>query len=81
MALKIYASMAKELKLKVRKFWGVFLTFVKVKEEKLVGETFLAPILNRVKELKDDLSKSFEAQVNNWIKKLVKNVIDDLWAF
>ena len=35
MALKFYASVAKGLKLKVRKFWGLILTFVKVAGEKL----------------------------------------------
>ena len=46
--LKFYSSMARELKLKVRKFWGLSPTFVKVTGEKLVGGLF-APILNRVK--------------------------------
>ena len=35
--------------LKVRKFWGLIPTFVEVTGEKLVGETFWPPILNRVK--------------------------------
>ena len=35
--LKFYTSMAKRLKLKVRKFWGLILIFVEVTEEKLVG--------------------------------------------
>ena len=47
--------MAKRLKLKVRKFWGLVRTFVEVTGEKLVGEggSFLPPpppILNRVKK-------------------------------
>ena len=47
--LKFYTSMAKGLKLKVRKFWGLIPTFVEVKGEKLVGGLFASPILNRVK--------------------------------
>ena len=39
--LKFYTSLSKELKLKVRKFWGLILTFVEVTGEKLVGGTFL----------------------------------------
>ena len=43
--------MAKELKLKVRKFWGLILTFVEITEEKLVGGIFAHfSILNRVKD-------------------------------
>ena len=47
--------MAKELKLKVRKFLGLFPTFAEVIEEKLVGggggggPFCIPPILNRVK--------------------------------
>ena len=48
MALKFYTTVAKELKLKVRKFWGLITMFVEVTEEKLVG-SLLPPILNRVK--------------------------------
>ena len=47
--LKFYTSMSKELKLKVRKFWKIILTFVEVAGEKLVGGLFGPPILNRVK--------------------------------
>ena len=36
--LKLYTSVAKGLKLKVRKFWGIIPTFVEVTGEKLVGE-------------------------------------------
>ena len=51
--------MAKGLKLKVRKFYGLSPTFVEVTEEKLVGGAFSPPphththslILNRVKEV------------------------------
>ena len=35
--LKLYTSLSKELKLKVRKFWRVIPTFVEVTGEKLVG--------------------------------------------
>ena len=44
----------KFLKLKVRKFWSLILTFVEVTGEKLVGGAFLIPlhrILNRVKNI------------------------------
>ena len=57
--LKVYTSLSKGLKLKVRKFWGLIPTFVEFTGEKLVGGTFLLPspptpppprpILNRVK--------------------------------
>ena len=40
MALKIYSSAAKGLKLKVRKFWGLITTFIEVIGEKLVGRSF-----------------------------------------
>ena len=39
--LEFYTSVAKRLKLKVRKFWGLIPTFLEVTGEKLVGETFL----------------------------------------
>ena len=38
MTFKIYTSVVKELKLKVRKSWGLILRFVEVTEKKLVGE-------------------------------------------
>ena len=47
---KFYTSVAKGLKLKVRKFWGLIRKFVEVTEETLVGGAFLPPILNRVKK-------------------------------
>ena len=54
MTLKFYTSVANELKLKVRNFGGLSLTFVEVTGEKLVvGGPFLPPprpILNRVKD-------------------------------
>ena len=40
MNLQFYTSVAKGLKLKVRKFWGLVPTFVEVTEEKLVGGLF-----------------------------------------
>ena len=50
--------MAKGLKLKVRKFWGLILTFVEVTGEKLVGGLFctlppLPPFLNRDKTVEE----------------------------
>ena len=42
--LKLYTSVEKRLKLKVRKFWWINPTFVEVTGEKIVGEAFL--ILN-----------------------------------
>ena len=38
---KFYTSVAKRLKLKVRKFWGLISTFVEVTGEKLVAGAFL----------------------------------------
>ena len=43
MNLKFYTSLSKGLKLKLKKFWGLILTFVKVKGENLVGGAFLPP--------------------------------------
>ena len=40
LAMKFYANMAKELKLKVRKFQGLIPTFIEVRGEKLVRESF-----------------------------------------
>ena len=49
---QFYTSVEEALKLKVRKCWGLILTFVQITGEKLVEETFLTPpILNRVKIL------------------------------
>ena len=62
MALKFYASVTKVLKLKVRKFWGLILTFVEVTGEKLVGMLFAPPSsigLNIIKyQLVEKLEKS-----------------------
>ena len=53
MTLKLYTSVAKGLKLEVRKNSGLIPTFVKVTEKKLVGVgCFLPPVLNRVKRFK-----------------------------
>ena len=41
--LKFYASVAKGLKLKLRKFWRLIPTFVEVTGEKLVGWAVLHP--------------------------------------
>ena len=58
MNLKFHTSVAKELKLKVRKFWELVLTNVEVTRENLVGilpspppppSLPVPPILNRVK--------------------------------
>ena len=50
MNLKFYTSVAKKLKLTVRKFWGLAPTFLEVTGEKLVGGSFCPPpIPNRVK--------------------------------
>ena len=38
--LKFYTSVAKGLKLKVRKFWWIIPTFVEITGEKLVGGLF-----------------------------------------
>ena len=47
--LKLYTSVAKVLKLKVRKFGSLIPTFVEVTGKKLVGGPFCPPpILNRV---------------------------------
>ena len=43
MALKFYTSLAKGLKLKVRKFCGKITTFLEVTVKKLVGGAFLVP--------------------------------------
>ena len=52
MNLKFYTSVAKGLKLKVKKFSGLVPTFVEVTGGKLVGGgLFIPPILNRVKKM------------------------------
>ena len=48
--LKFYTSVAKKLKLKVRKFWGQNPALLEVTGKKLVGRYFAPPaILNMVK--------------------------------
>ena len=47
--LKFYTNVAKGLKLKVTKCWGLIATFVEVAWEKLIDGEFLPPILYRVK--------------------------------
>ena len=42
-ALKFYASVAKGLKLKVKRYWGIIATFVEVTGETMVGGEFCAP--------------------------------------
>ena len=49
MNLTFYTSIAKGLKLKARKFWGLIPTFAEGTEEKLIEGAFLAPTLDRVK--------------------------------
>ena len=66
MALKFYTSVAKELKLKVKKFWGLIRTFVEVTWKKLVGG--FPPILNRVK-----VKRAQEARVNKFLFQNVQN--------
>ena len=41
--LEFYTSLSKGLKLKVRNFWGLILTFSEVRGEKLVGRPFCTP--------------------------------------
>ena len=48
-SLKFYTSVAKELKVKVRKFWGLIPTFVEDTGEKLARGDLPSPILNRIK--------------------------------
>ena len=53
--LKFYTSLSKGLKLKVRKFWRLILTFVDVTGGKLVGGFFaMPPILNRISPFTDE---------------------------
>ena len=63
MALKFYTSVAKGLKLKVRKFYWLISVFVEVTGETLVegGGLLGSPILNRVKDFssKSDQIRSF----------------------
>ena len=44
-----YTSVARELKLKVRKFWGLSPTFVEVPWKKLVGGLFWVNLVQKIK--------------------------------
>ena len=56
--LEFCTSVAKGLKLKVRKFWGPNATFVEVTGEKLVGGAPPPLILNRVNDvIKEETKK------------------------
>ena len=66
MALKFYSSVAKVLKLKVKKVFGLILTFVEATGKKLVRGT---PILNRVKTRVK--IKSFSMKNSNKCCKLI----------
>ena len=67
-ALKFYTSMAKELKLKVRKFSGKIPRFVEVTEKKLVGGDggggvlFAPSIQNRVNKLLTECKPKHDAE-------------------
>ena len=43
MAFKFYTSLEKGIILKIRKFWGLIVTFVEVTGERLVNGAFLTP--------------------------------------
>ena len=65
--LKFYTSVAKGLKLKVKKFWGPNPTFVEVAGEKLVGGPLCPPpILNRVKNIYFIKIYLFKNQSSSW---------------
>ena len=53
--MKFYTSVAKGLKLNVRKFWGLIPTLVEVTGEKLASPS----ILNRVKDIRLKSSLKF----------------------
>ena len=65
MTLKFYTSVAKSLKLKVRKFWKPILTSVEITEEKLVEGLFAPPILNRVKDVCCLISAKTKKNIQN----------------
>ena len=62
MALKFYTSVAKGLKLKVRKFWWLIPTFVEVTGEKLVGWAFFTPIILNIVKIQALLHASFNSE-------------------
>ena len=77
MNLKFYTSVAKGLKLKVRKFLGLVPSFVEVTGEKLVGRAFLLPcplppILNRV-------NCPFILNCSNWVPSYILPHLIWLW--
>ena len=76
MAFKFYTSAAKEMKLKVNKFWGLFPTFVEVTWKKLVEGPFSPPkILNRVM-----VKRAQEARDNQFFFQNVQdNVIFEIF--
>ena len=71
--VKFYISVAKGLKLKVKKFLGLILTFVEVIEEKLIkGEEGLCPpspppILNRVEVTRNTFTLLYFCVCSNFI--------------
>ena len=68
--LKFYTSVTKGLKLNVKKFWELILTFVEVTGKKLVRGAFLGSlILNRVNIL---MKRNYSIQ--GTIKKLVNTI-------
>ena len=60
MDLTFYTSLAKGLKLNVRKFWELTPTFAEVTGEKLLGRAFLTTFLNRVNERFSIFSTDFK---------------------
>ena len=52
MALNLYTSVGKGLKLKVRMFWGLISTFVEVTGEKMVGWPLLLLLLPHPEHVK-----------------------------
>ena len=65
MSLKFYISVARRLKLKFKKFWGLVPTFLEVTGEKLVGGLFAPPpILNSVNKLKSGIKNGIEVTLN-----------------
>ena len=77
MTLKFYTRVAKGLKLKVRKFWMLYSTFVEATGEKLVrggggGFSPPIPILNRV----NDFLFIFAGIYGKFYKKLIAIMLD-----
>ena len=84
--MKFYTSVAKGLKQKVKKFWGLIPTFVEVTREKLVegrGGAGVSPslvILNRVKQrnIRVFLSRILKSSV--CVLEVCGRQIGNLWA-